>query len=134
MSVIINTQALSDFASEGVNTTTMMNLLTTFVSCLGSVQTLEAITYDKTDPDMPTTLSDACKTEWSTQYNIYLQNANTSSISSLDIQCFSCITLLFDLTSSAPLSRQDVIDQITSTLTGYSNTVVEDFFISIQLS
>ena len=134
MSLIINEQAVSDFTSESVDSNTVMYLFNDLIGNLNSIAVLTVLTFDENDPSMPTWLNSQSQTIWKTYYDGMLNATNDSNIDRLNTQCFSDISSLFYVTNGKSLSRQDVIDQLTSTLSAYDNAAVNSFFASIQLS
>lgn len=131
MSLIINEQAMVDFAADGISTSLVMSSFNTLMSGLSAIVTFQSMVFDKVDPSMPTDLNETCQSEWSASFNGSFEASNTSTIDSLNITCFKCIYDLLSYAPSTTTSYQDIVEQLTSTLASYNITAVNDFFTSM---
>lgn len=132
MSLIINASAQADFDAEGVDQTSVMSYFNMLMTSLVSAAQLEELSFDSSDPSMPSWINLDCSEEWTATYDDSLSKVNQSNIDKLNIQSFSMISNLFYLTQNAPLSRQDIIDQLTETLSSFYNTAVDLYFAAMQ--
>lgn len=123
MALLINSQAIADFVSEGVDPSAVMTLFSSVTSFLNTIATLSQNDFTgQIDDSMPSDLSAECQALWGLTYVDGLEKTNQSAIDTTQLSVYRCIASLFSLTVGVSVSRQDVIDQLTYTLTAYGNT------------
>jgi len=132
MALIINSVAISNFSNEGVSTESILSLFSNLVKRCDEINVLESIDFSTYTQDTPDNLTASARTLWVDEYQLKCQCKAASDIASKQLNVFFLISKMFEYTENTTDSRQDVIDQLTSTLTGYSNTDALQFLSDIQ--
>ena len=133
MALIINTTAQQNFEDEGVSIPSVTSKFSTILNLSKQLYSLEnTAVSDLVDPNCPTDIPAAAQTDWNEEYTVQFKCDIASSIASCQLSVFGIMYSLFDVTKNAAKSRQDVIDQLTATLTSYNNTDALQFLTDLQ--
>lgn len=133
MALIINEVAVAHFAADGVSTSEVTSKFSTLIySCI------QITTIDNTDistdvdSDCPTTISQSAQDDWNANYRTRLQARLDAAKCEFQKTIYTQIVDLLSMASSSTDSYVDISQQLTATLTSYSNADGLQFLSDVQ--
>lgn len=133
MALIMNEEALSNFKSENVSSSDIVMYFSKIVQYNDAIYAIEKTDFDnKKDGDMPENIAANAQTCWQDEYKMGLKCKAAFDVTEYQLNIFSSIVNLLDMTENKKLSRNDVLDQLTSTLTSYDNNKSLQFLNDMQ--